>query len=335
MTFYKASHAVFNYSDHCGMALVPGVNIAGSPVLENNVARFARPYADIWNNHAYAPGARIRFNCDAASFTIYARCSAQGQGPWLRSAAVLVNGVFNRWIDTPGPSTPVGAVVNTGSPVGRLIEIVLPSGDSFDFIGVDCPAPATILASPSRPSQRALFIGDSITHGYGTTTALKSWPYLLTQAKGWQGHNMGYSGMTADAAYTDAAAGVGVTNGVQRVLIALGVNDFNLQTPIATFSDKAFWAIGGPRNRLPAPVNYYIITPTWIASEAPAGKVPLEDYRQIIRNVAAFMNFYGQAVTLIEGPSLVPADPAYLVDGLHLNDAGAATMATNLVSKVN
>ena len=71
-----------------------------------------------------------------------------------------------------------------------------------------------------------------------------------------------------------------------------------------------------------------ILTPLpFVRQETNPHPIPLDAFRDCIRAVAR--EFPG--VQLIDGLGLVPADPAFFVDGLHPNDDGMRTMATSLL----
>jgi lysophospholipase L1-like esterase len=231
----------------------------------------------------------------------------------------------------PGsPAQSVNVTLAFASTTSRLIEIVWPYGASVSFLGIDVDSTAPVLTQvPPRPPGPLLVLGDSFTQGFYSTGIGGTWPFALTQAKGWQLINGGYGGRIVVP--SDAPLLAPSTINPRAITYLIGYNDFAEQEPLATFYANYTAYINNLRIANPSTV-IYCITPLWTSYTAAGygGTNELESYRQQIRNSLAAIN--NPLNVLVEGESLVTNSSAYFYDGIHPNDAGLQQLVTALAA---
>jgi lysophospholipase L1-like esterase len=308
--------------------------------LTETSATFSRPVVDGQGLNSVAPAARIRFQSAAPYIVVHLSYTnlVTPRDIYNGVGFVLVNGTFFTTFDQAqlaagAPAQNVDVVLVFASTTSRLIEIVLPYCASVSFLGVDVDASSPGLSqAPARPSAPLLVLGDSITQGFYSTGIGGTWPFLLTQAKGWQLINGGYGGRIVVP--SDAIVLAPSTIQPTAITYLIGYNDFAEQEPLATFYGDYTAYLNNLRAANPSTV-IYCITPLWTSFTAAnyGGAIEIESYRQQIRNAVAAIN--NPLNVLVEGKSLVTNSSEYFDDGIHPNDAGAQQMATALAGVIS
>jgi lysophospholipase L1-like esterase len=322
------NNSAINYSDDYTLALTA------------TSATFSRPLVDGQGLNSVAPGARIRFQSAAPYVVIHLSYTnlATLQNAYNGVGIVLVNGAFFTNFDQPqlaagAPVRNVDVVLTFASATSRLIEIVLPYCASVSLLGIDVDATSPNLSPVQpRPSGPLLVLGDSITQGFYATGIGGTWPFLLSQAKGWQVVNGGYGGRIVVP--SDATLLAPSSISPRAITYLIGYNDFAEQEPLATFYASYVAYLNNLRIANPTSV-IYCITPLWTSSTAAdyGGTIEIESYRQQIRNAVAAIN--NPLNVLVEGESLVTNSSDYFYDGIHPNDAGSQQMATTLAAVIS
>lgn len=274
-------------------------------------ARFSRPIVNGLGYEWVAPGARIRLWTDSESVTFRLHRSGLMATAETRQGvgAVLVDGVATTWSDTERVT-----VTHVGRRM-RLHELVMPYNDAIDFLGVEIDGTA---AAAPRAGRRLVTLGDSITHGFWASDVTRSWPFLLSQATGMELVNLGVGGRMCVPSDGTAAAGCGA----DVITYLIGYNEFSQQKDPTDFGCRHAQTLENIKAGRPG-AKIVAITPIWSPNAKP---IPLEAYRQAIRDSVP------ADVTLIEGPSLMPADPSSLTDTVHPSDAGSASIAQALAA---
>lgn len=183
--------------------------------------------------------------------------------------------------------------------------------------------PAAAVAASAGPV--ALFIGDSLTAGYGVEPE-EAWPSLVSDAwsargLNWRGRNAGVSGSTTAGALESARWAL--TPDVKLVFICIGGNDGLRGTPLVE-TNKNLDALLNEASKegravvlagMKIPPNYGADYANGFAALFPA---------LARRHRAVFMPF------LLEG---VAADPRYnLPDGIHPNAEGHQRVAASVLA---
>lgn len=278
-------------------------------------ARFSRPITNTLRYQCVAPGARVRLWTDSESVLFLLRPTNLMTQAELRNpiGAVLVDGQLTaRWSDTEQVR-----VIRTGRRM-RLHELLMPYNASVDFLGVEIDAGATASAAP-RSGRRIVTLGDSITHGFWSSSVDRTWPVLLSQATGLEVVNLGVGGRMCVPSDGTAAASCR-----PDVLIYLiGFNEFSQQTDPAEFGLRYRQLVENVWAARPG-TQVVCVTPTWSPVEQ---AIPLEAYRQAIRDNAT-------GATVVEGLDLTAHDLAAFPDTVHPSDVGAASIAAGLTALI-
>lgn len=285
-----------------------------------------------------APGARVRFRTDSAEVAVHLMYSARHIGPARNSVGFYrIDGAGGEgWTFTrpAGGELPGDAPLVLKMPVPvkekagfHDYELILPYGDAVELQGVAVTPGARWEKPTSRPKVRWVAFGDSVTHGFTASAVVRSYPFLVGEAKGWQVINAGIGGHGAMAADGARLAGIGA----DVYSVAIGVNNWQGGTELETFRKNMNGLLKGLITGRPG-ARIYVITPLWVAPtwKPQKAKYPLEDYRVVIREVVA--ELAEDRLVLIDGPLLIDADAA-LFDkvAVHPNDTGFAQMAERLV----
>lgn len=183
------------------------------------------------------PAARIRFGVILTSLS-EVKLNLNFTGLVTRTDSYNPNGSIyidgSPVADFAGPSAwtistphPIGNIsISLAVPAGsHTIELFLPYDASLDLINVMLPAAGAMATPTARTTQKCIFVGDSIEHGYNSTKIRNHWTTLLCDSKGWQQINLGYGGRVISSADFTIVANAAVAQGAQRVITNYGIND--------------------------------------------------------------------------------------------------------------
>jgi lysophospholipase L1-like esterase len=275
-----------------------------------------------------SPGARIRFCTNATS--VKAKFNQNGlhqRKDVMNSVGVwLIEGKQAGHFQVGHERSELMTVVllDQAAMEKRLIELILPYGDSLDFTGLEVNDGAVFFPVEPRPSFRYVAYGDSITQGFQCSMVSRTYPFLVAEAKKWQLVNLGFG-------WRQATALDGVVVGSFKadiITILMGYNDYITNKPLKSYEADLQGVIRNIRAQQPL-VPIYLLTPLWSTEPHPTTLgLKLEDYRKVVRNVAEKAE--DQNLHLVEGLNLIPNDPQYFSDGVHPNDAGFSVLAWNL-----
>ncbi len=174
---------------------------------------------------------------------------------------------------------------------------------------------------PCRENKtKCLWIGDSITQGYGAFFAGETYVNVANRALGYDVLNQGIGGFYYDENVLTEMDGYRP----DKIIVALGTN----QHKSVDRKERAarFYA------RLTAlypHVPILCITPLW-RSDLGSSMTELKAFSQ---EIVAVASRYPQ-IKLADGLRLIPHEEAYFFDRLHPNASGMAVMAENLVALI-
>jgi len=201
----------------------------------------------------------------------------------------------------------------------HLVESWLASLEVADGARVAeaAPSPVTMLA-----------IGDSITQGMTGKDPADTYVARAARGLGVNLHNVGVGGARMEKVVGAGAAMVPCS----LATVAFGVNDWwggaKSLDRFRADADALLSALLSAKHDLPIA----LLTPLPVYERAETNKLglPLEDYRQALRDAAHQF----ASVTLIEGATLISNDPAAFVDGVHPNDRGMKEMGVALTARL-
>ncbi|MDB9744253.1 SGNH/GDSL hydrolase family protein, partial [Fibrobacterales bacterium] len=221
-----------------------------------------------------------------------------------------------------------GSVSNEGEAVWTCI---LPAFRAQFFTGIDLDDGYDLVSMGADTRPVYVAIGNSITHGVGQKASAgnASYPWLVADALGYQLYNMGVGGSKINIQILDNL------NDVSPDLISVlwGYNDVNAPSDMA------------------ASMNNYTELITELLTSYPKAKVVAIE--QSYTNTTTGLKFIGNSIgrlrseqlailkTLQENHSnlfivtgLNYTTSSSLADAVHLNDAGAASLATGLIAEI-
>ncbi len=314
---YTPDNANFTMSDHGGIAERTAQRL-----------RFLRPITDGNGFQHACPAARVSFVTDATNIRLelFWNALVTRLDTFNSVGSILVNDVeiatFNSAFvaDVTGLSRPTFSL-SSGT---KTVSIIWPYGAGLDLQKIELNSGATL--SPStRPIDKIVCCGDSITHGYSATKTTKSWPYLLAALKDKQIINLGYGGAQA---VSDHANGLQSIVSASTVLYMIGFNNFYPNTDPAVFQSRVEGWITGARAAQPT-AKIYIISPIYSTkSAADYGHITeLQTYREHVQ--AAEIAAGDTNTYFIDGLTLMTNSAAGLQEGIHPNDAGSLELAQN------
>ena len=191
------------------------------------------------------------------------------------------------------------------------------------------PADATVLIrgceidgafEPARKGEKVLWLGDSITQGYGPLRSGQTYVSVANRILNYDILNQGIGGYVYDKKSLMKMDGYIP----DKIIVALGTNQFGCETmkDVEEYYETLTGIYG---NQIPI----LCVTPLW------RGDLP-EQIPVLVRfceNVKAIAGRYPN-VTVVDGFSLVPHLPEYFLDNLHPNALGAEVYGRNLAEAI-
>ncbi len=207
---------------------------------------------------------------------------------------------------------------------GRL-TFTLPEGNKRAVIYL--PADATVLikdlsinADATAPvkNTKVLWLGDSITQGYGTLRSAETYVSIANRLLDYDIINQGIGGYVYDKGSLMKMGGYTP----DKLIVALGTNQFGDKdlTPIEEYYVRLFEIYG---QDIPA----LVITPLW-RGDVPDGEPTLIKFCDRLKSI---LKTYPN-ITIVDGFNLIPHLSEYYLDDLHPNPLGAEVYANNLVN---
>jgi len=278
-------------------------------------------------------GVRIRAEC-SSGIRLRCRTSATelelqlrfGDVPWphCRSYRCVLTGPDGGVLRIIGPEAPTApmdwqATLDVQGTEG-VVDLWFPHCARTDILGIRVDADATIEPAPPPTGGRWLVYGDSITQGMQASLPTHTYVGRVARARDLEVLNLGVGGaiLTPELAVTVPDWPWDITS------IAYGTNDLNRGIPPDTVAERASALIERLLRIRPAAPIVLITIPPWL--NAPAGQAHIQRYRDAL---TACGSRYPNVV-VVDGATLIPADPANFWDGVHPNDSGFAAYAARL-----
>ncbi|MBQ5316964.1 MAG: SGNH/GDSL hydrolase family protein [Oscillospiraceae bacterium] len=202
-------------------------------------------------------------------------------------------------------------------PEGRKsVVIYLPADETVLLRNVDINADVT----PPAKDVKVLWLGDSITQGYGPLRSAQTYVSVANRLLGYDIINQGIGGYVYDKNSLMPMDGYRP----DKIIVALGTNQYGSETMTAV-EEYYETLIGIYGTEIPV----LCITPLW-RGDNPEGVPTLEKFCENIKKIASdYPN-----VRIVDGFSLVPHLSEYFLDDLHPNCLGCEVYGRNLVEEI-
>ena len=202
-------------------------------------------------------------------------------------------------------------------PEGRKsVVIYLPADETVLLRNVDINADVT----PPAKDVKVLWLGDSITQGYGPLRSAQTYVSVANRLLGYDIINQGIGGYVYDKNSLMPMDGYRP----DKIIVALGTNQYGSETMTAV-EEYYETLIGIYGTEIPV----LCITPLW-RGDSPEGVPTLEKFCENIKKIASdYPN-----VRIVDGFSLVPHLSEYFLDDLHPNCLGCEVYGRNLVEEI-
>ena len=288
-----------------------------------------------WIGALHSPGTRISFRTDAKEIEMrvsYVDVEATpGAGIFrLEVDGVLLPGLFGSDTDLGIKDYPL---IANSKPETHEYSLIWPYAGDVKLVGMQLTGgTARLQGTPTpRPSFLYAAYGDSITHGFDGSSAAHGYPFRVGKLRNWSVTNMGFRARRVSPPDGTALAALGA----DCLSVAIGLNDYFGPTPTTLFDYGKRYDefIGNIRNLQPT-VPLFVITPTWVGFEGVPNSLGLtvNDYRQVIFDVAFRRQGTDPNLYIVLGPSLVPGNLTNFPGGIHPSDAGLGLYASSLDS---
>ena len=276
---------------------------------------YLKSVSQFWYSRArMSPGAVINMRTDSTSMAFDYRIAYCASADTVE---VFVNGVPLR----------VAHIEDMGDE-GRL-EFELPDSDKeiSVYLPSDCEMGIkdfTVNGSyrrlRHRQAPKVLFVGDSITQGYGSFRSGHTFVNVAARRLGYDALNQGIGGYVFDRNILTPMPGYSP----DKIKVALGTNDYD--------KDGFAEAVSGFFERLRqvySDVPLMVVTPLWRGREGDDIR-RLREASACIREVcAAYPDMW-----VADGFDMVPNTPEYFYDGLHPSALGAEIYGNNLAELI-
>lgn len=191
------------------------------------------------------------------------------------------------------------------------------------------PADATVLLrncetdgafSPARKNEKVLWLGDSITQGFGPLRSGQTYVSVANRILNYNIINQGIGGYIYDRKSLMKMDGYTP----DRIIVALGTNQFGCDT-MKDVEEYYETLIGLYGKRIPV----LCVSPLW-RGDLPEQLPVLVRFCENVRKIAgSYPN-----VTVVDGFRMVPHLPEYFLDNLHPNALGAEVYGRNLADAI-
>lgn len=209
------------------------------------------------------------------------------------------------------------------------IKFELPEGSKDVIIYLPADATAGIKnfeadasVMPADKSEKVLWLGDSITQGYGPDRSAETYVSVANRLLNYDIINQGIGGYIYDKKSLMKMEGYTP----DKIIVALGTNQFWTEDGRKAVEEYYEALTGLYGNDIPI----LCISPIW------RGDIPVDarpKFTEFCNTVKEIAGRYRNA-TVVDGFKLVPHLPEYYKDNLHPNCLGAETYGRNLVEVI-
>ena len=173
---------------------------------------------------------------------------------------------------------------------------------------------------PATPGTKVLWLGDSITQGYGPLRSGATYVSVVQRELGWDIVNQGIGGYVYDAESLMKMPGYTP----EKIVVAFGTNQYKNKdmTSVCKFYRRLTEIYGEG-------IPVLCITPLW-RDGAEEEQIMMREFSAQIKTI---VSEYPQ-IHVVDGFALVPHRMEYFLDGLHPNALGSEVYGRNLVKAI-
>ena len=213
-------------------------------------------------------------------------------------------------------------------PEEGTIKFELPEGSKDVIIYLPADATAGIKnfeadasVMPADKNEKVLWLGDSITQGYGPDRSAETYVSVANRLLNYDIINQGIGGYIYDKKSLMKMEGYTP----DKIIVALGTNQFWTEDGRKAVEEYYEALTGLYDNDIPI----LCISPIW-RGDIPDARPKFTEFCNTVKEIAGrYSN-----VTVVDGFKLVPHLPEYYKDNLHPNCLGAETYGRNLVEVI-
>lgn len=175
------------------------------------------------------------------------------------------------------------------------------------------------VCAPVRRGEKVLWLGDSITQGYGPLRSAHTYVSVANRLLNYDIINQGIGGYIYDK--NSLMKMDGYTP--DKIIVSLGTNQYGTETMKDV--EEYYEVLTDLYKNIPI----LCITPLWRGDNPEEIKI-LTSFCNKIKDIVAKYN----QITVVDGYKMVPHLAEYYLDGLHPNQLGAELYGRNLVSEI-
>ena len=213
-------------------------------------------------------------------------------------------------------------------PEEGTIKFEIPEGSKDVIIYLPADATAGIKnfeadasVMPADKNEKVLWLGDSITQGYGPDRSAETYVSVANRLLNYDIINQGIGGYIYDKKSLMKMEGYTP----DKIIVALGTNQFWTEDGRKAVEEYYEALTGLYGNDIPI----LCISPIW-RGDIPDARPKFTEFCNTVKEIAGrYSN-----VTVVDGFKLVPHLPEYYKDNLHPNCLGAETYGRNLVEVI-
>lgn len=208
-----------------------------------------------------------------------------------------------------------GTVTFTFDPGEKDVILYLPADATVDIKNFEANAEVT----PAKKGEKVLWLGDSITQGYGPLRSAHTYVSVANRILNYDIINQGIGGYVYDKNALEEMPGFQP----DKIIVALGTNQYGTESmkDIEEYYERLTELYKG--------IPILCITPLWRGDNM-EGVPTLVKFCDKLKKIVAGYDI----VTMVDGFELVPHLSEYFLDDLHPNQLGAEMYGRNLVREI-
>ena len=210
-------------------------------------------------------------------------------------------------------------------------EVYLPYFSGVTFLGMKLTKNYTLYDLPLEDKPLYVAIGNSITHGFGQTGTVDTYPYRVADALGFRHINLATAGSLISSATLRNFKDVSP----RLITILWGYNDVNREKPLLDVMPVYESLVSSLCTDFPQADIYCILqtfTPTVVGKRNDNNRI--DSLRNWTRSIVEKVQKNHSNLYLMDGADYVTSE-ADLIDVVHLNVQGAQKLADGIVAEYN